>query len=96
MQLGLATNILEAGRLELVDRIHANVELGTALAIGAVGPTPYINGQRVWKYPLGKPWADAYVAWNLEYVSRFETVHHFPKLMIPAVLCRQHVSNTGE
>ena len=88
MQLGLATNILEAVSLELRDGIHPNAELGTALAIGAVGPTPYINDDtRQWKWPLGKAWVDAYIAWNLEYVSRFETVHHFPKLIIPSVAC---------
>ena len=48
MQLGLATNILEAVSLELRDGIHPNAELGTALATavklhvnveGGYGPT---------------------------------------------------------
>ncbi|KAL1511546.1 hypothetical protein AB1Y20_006340 [Prymnesium parvum] len=86
IQLSLAMNIMEAAHLELVDGVHSNVELGLALAVGAQSTVPRSKDlQLLW--PLGKAWADAYVAWNLEYVSHFETVHHPVKLLIPSLLC---------
>ena len=87
MQLQLAMNILEASHLELVDGVHSNVELGLALAVGAQGALPSVDDQRRLWWPLGKEWADAYVVWNLEYVTHFETVHHPTKLLIPSLLC---------
>ena len=77
--------------------MHPNVELGLALAVGAQGPLPSVRSDppsvegnrrdsQLW-WPLGKAWADAYLAWNFEYVTHFETVHHPTKLLIPSLLC---------
>jgi len=87
LQLQLGMNILEAGHLELIDRVHPNVELALVLAVGAQGPLPYVTGVQQLYWPLGKAYADAYIAWNFEYVSRFETVQHPVKLLIPTLLC---------
>ena len=86
----LALNIIEAAYVDLQGGLDENVALALALAVQAQGRLPHLSSARQLRYPLGKDWVDAYNAWNMGYVSQFNDLQFFPKLLIPSVLCNSH------
>ncbi len=89
-QYQLALNVLEASNVDRNAGIHSNVDLGLMLAVGSLDQLPYFADggmDAALDYPLSKAYVDAYVAWNINYVSQFGTIFYLPKLLIPSVLC---------
>lgn len=45
------------------------------------------TGQQNLIFSFSKEWFDAYTAWNLNYVTHFQSLHLVSKLLIPSILC---------
>ena len=79
----VAINILEAVKLDIMNGNDDNARVGIALAAN-VGFEPSYENQRM-EYPLGKDWVDAYISWNLAFVT---SINASPaKLLVPSVAC---------
>jgi hypothetical protein len=63
----LTINIMEATNYDREEGTKANVPMGLALAASTSMATPDVpvEGELRLRYSLGKPWFDAYTAWNL-------------------------------
>ena len=79
----LMINILETVKLDIMNGNDDNARVGIALAAN-VGFEPSYENQQM-EYPLGKDWVDAYISWNLAFVTSINTSP--AKLLIPSVAC---------
>jgi len=88
-------NIMEAVLIDtLVLKNEANALTGIALAHYVSGRGSSINiheadsGNSEYRWPLGKDWADAYIAWYTDFViGGLSSVKSVPKLLIPGMFC---------
>ena len=99
-RFGLSLNILEAVAADkLFYKIPDNAKAGMALILNPVGKVTaspirdkgkmYSDNSRV-KFLMPGSWADLYVSWNLNFVSKFSNPHQvFAKLLQPSVFCAQ-------
>lgn len=83
----MAMSIVEAAHVKLLDGSSmGNVDAGLLLAVHAKGRQADTESSRL-RWNLRKDWVDTFNAWNLEFVSRFNSSSMYPKLFIPSVMC---------
>jgi len=87
LQKNLMLNIIEATDIDRSMGVTLNADIGVTLAASAVTATPYVGSEERLVWSFSKEWFDAYNAWNLNYVTTFNTLHLPPKLLIPSILC---------
>ncbi|CAB9524730.1 expressed unknown protein [Seminavis robusta] len=81
----LQINILEAVKVDASLGYRDNARVGLALA-SAVSVGPVVTDHVVhWK--LGREWVEAYLSWNMAFISGSLPLNLIIKLMIPAVSC---------
>jgi len=87
LQYQLAINIIEASDTDRIGGVDQNANLGIALAASTTDSLPISNDNRDLVMPYRKGWYDAYIAWNLIFVSSLDSTLIFPKLLIPSIVC---------
>lgn len=85
VQYSLQINILEAVKLDIILGLEEKARVGLALA-AAVRFGPTVEDHRL-SWRLGKDWVDAYLAWNMAFVTGTVPPTFLSKLIIPAVSC---------
>jgi len=83
----LMVNIIEATDIDRSIGIKENADIGLALAASVTTAVPYVDGQQNLIFSFSKEWFDAYIAWNLNYVTNFPNLHVVSSLLIPSILC---------
>ncbi|CAE8604355.1 unnamed protein product [Polarella glacialis] len=96
VQYLLQMNILEATFIDHDLGIQDNTDLGIALSVDVATQTPFVDSSSRIVFPLGKDWIDAYIAWNMNYVSLFGELAVFAKLLIPSIICTSVSDTTVE
>ena len=96
MMTWLRLNIAEAARMDLGNGRLANVAV--ALSLMADIDMPPSSSESGTVFPVGKAWADAYIAWNSAYVLSLGEVSllAITKLFIPSVSCTSSSLNAED
>ena len=88
-------SVLQAAYVDKTQGLDASVDLSLAIATDVLSHHPYVDEKSAVLWPLGKDWIDAYVAWNLNHVTQFQSMLLHAPLLIPSVLCSsEHVDVT--
>ncbi|CAE7821105.1 unnamed protein product [Symbiodinium sp. CCMP2456] len=96
MMTWLRLNIAEAARMDLANGAWPNVVV--ALSLMADIDMPPSRSESGTIFPVGKAWADAYIAWNSAYVLSLGEISllAMTKLFIPSVSCTSSSVNAED
>ena len=98
LQSLMGLNILSASKYDLSGKVYSNVDLGLTLAARGLDTMPWLNeasgGDGEVRWPLGKGFLDAYIAWATVVSMESNMLSHVSDLLIPSIVCTAEESPT--